>query len=65
MAKLAELLLAGWRVPTTMVYYLPELGESELGSPDLTLAAKTVGTDELEPKFDKKVNFCLATNMAC
>ena len=29
--------------------YLPELGESELGSPDFTLAAETVGTDQLEP----------------
>ena len=48
-----------------MYYYLPELGESELGSPDLTLAAETVGTDQLEPKFDRNVNFCTVTNMAC
>lgn len=30
--------------------YLPELSESELGSPDFTLAAETVGADQLEPK---------------
>ena len=29
--------------------YLPKLGESELRSPDLTLAAKTVRSDQLEP----------------
>ena len=30
--------------------YLPELGESELGSPDLFLASKTVGSDESQSK---------------
>ena len=30
-------------------FYLPELGESELGSPDLTLAAEAVSADQLEP----------------
>ena len=28
---------------------LPELGESELGSPHLALAAEAVGADQLEP----------------
>lgn len=30
-------------------YYLPELGKNELGSPDFTLAAETVGTDQFQP----------------
>jgi len=29
--------------------YLPELGEGELSSPHLTLAAESVSADELEP----------------
>jgi len=33
---------------------LPELCESELGSPDFPLAAKTVSTDQLEPENAKK-----------
>lgn len=32
------------------VVNLPELGKSELRSPDLTLAAKTVCADKLQPK---------------
>ncbi len=34
---------------TLTASYLPELGKSELGSPDLTLAAKAVSADQLEP----------------
>ena len=30
--------------------YLPKLGERELRSPDLTLAAKTVSSDQFQPK---------------
>ena len=33
-----------------VVNYLPKLGEGELSSPHLTLAAETVSADELEPK---------------
>jgi len=34
--------------------YLPELCKCELRSPDFSLAAKTVGTDKLEPEKKKK-----------
>ena len=30
--------------------YLPKLGERELRSPDLTLAAETVSSDQFQPK---------------
>ena len=33
---------------------LPELGESQLGSPDLALAAETVGADQLEPVHSER-----------
>ena len=33
-----------------MMFHLPELGENELSSPDLTLAAKTVSANEFEPE---------------
>ena len=36
------------------VAHLPELGESELSSPDLTLAAKAVSADQLEPAINQK-----------
>ena len=32
------------------ILYLPKLGERELRSPDLTLAAKTVSSDQFQPK---------------
>ena len=35
-------------------FYLPELGESELGSPDLTLATEAVSTDQLEPAIKEQ-----------
>ena len=35
------------------VVYLPELCESELSSPHLPLAAKTVSADKLEPENDE------------
>lgn len=40
----------GW----TAIFHLPELGESELSSPDLALAAKTVSANELEPENAKE-----------
>ena len=45
---------AGSRTPHTRVSNLPELGESELGSPHLTLAAEAVGADQLEPICTQK-----------
>lgn len=46
--ELAALVVGGERQEHTGS--LTELGESELGPPDLLLAAETVGTEEAEPK---------------
>lgn len=40
-----------WRA--IRVVNLPELGEGELGSPHLTLAAQTVSADQLKPTFEQ------------
>ena len=36
--------------PADEICCLPELGEGELSSPHLALAAETVSADELEPR---------------
>lgn len=33
---------------------LPELGESELKSPDLSLASESIGTNESQPERDNR-----------
>lgn len=42
------------RAPLYRLFNLPELGESELASPDFPLAAETVSTDQLEPENVQK-----------
>ena len=60
------MMMSRGRTPADETGCLPELGEGELSSPHLTLAAETVSADELEPRKDRneRVSSCFAKRRA-